>query len=168
MSLLSPYTSQNLLFPLSPVYSKLSVVTSNELSYCESKLLFHSVDSSPLVNNFLFVYRRVKLTLYHLWGKRSALFCDISQRRVVIPSRIMRWAEHVARMGKGFGWGNLRETDHLEDTSVDGRIIWRWIFREWDGGQWLDLSGSGYGQVAGCCKCGNEPSGPVKCGTFLD
>ena len=101
------------------------------------------------------------------------VICDISPRRVVIPSRRMRWAGHVARMGKGevhtgFGWGNLRERDHLEDTSVDGRILWRWIFREWDGGQGLDLSGSGYVQVAGCCKCGNELSGPVKCGEFLD
>jgi hypothetical protein len=32
----------------------------------------------------------------------------------------------------------------------------------------LDLSGSGKGQVAGCCECGNEPSGSVKCGEFLD
>jgi len=26
-------------------------------------------------------------------------------------------------------WGNLRETDHLGDPGVDGRIILRWIFR---------------------------------------
>jgi hypothetical protein len=32
----------------------------------------------------------------------------------------------------------------------------------------LDLSGSGYGQVAGASECGNEPSGSVKCGEFLD
>jgi hypothetical protein len=39
----------------------------------------------------------------------------------------------LARMGKrcieGFGWGNLREREHLEDPGVDGRIILRWIFR---------------------------------------
>jgi hypothetical protein len=28
--------------------------------------------------------------------------------------------------------------------------------------------GSGYGQMAGCCKHGNEPSGCTKCGEFLD
>jgi len=29
----------------------------------------------------------------------------------------------------GFWWGNPKERDHLEDTSVDVRIILRWIFR---------------------------------------
>ena len=27
---------------------------------------------------------------------------------------------------------------------------------------------SGQGQVAGTCNCGNEPSGSIKCGEFLD
>jgi hypothetical protein len=34
----------------------------------------------------------------------------------------------------GFWWGNLRERDRLEDPGIDGRIILRWIFRKWDGG----------------------------------
>jgi len=33
---------------------------------------------------------------------------------------------------QGFGWGNLRERDHLEGPCVDGRIILRWTFRTWD------------------------------------
>jgi len=32
-----------------------------------------------------------------------------------------------------FWMGNLNEGDHLEDVSVDGRIILKWIFRTWDG-----------------------------------
>jgi len=32
----------------------------------------------------------------------------------------------------------------------------------------LDRAGSGYGKVAGTCECGNEPSGSIKCGEFLD
>jgi len=45
----------------------------------------------------------------------------------VIKSR-MRWAGHVARMGIGdayteFCWVNLRESGHLDDPSVNGRIM---------------------------------------------
>ena len=39
------------------------------------------------------------------------------------------------------------------------------------GGMWvygLDWAGPGQGQVADTCECGNEPSGSVKCGEFLD
>jgi hypothetical protein len=32
----------------------------------------------------------------------------------------------------------------------------------------LDSLGSGQGQVAGSCEHGNEPSGSIKCGEFLD
>ena len=35
-------------------------------------------------------------------------------------------------------------------------------------GYGLYRAGSGQGQVAGTCECGNEPSGPIKCGEFLD
>jgi hypothetical protein len=63
----------------------------------------------------------------------------------LIKSRRMRWAGHVACMGRGevyigFWWENLRERSHLEDPGVDGRIIFRWIFRKWDGSMnWIDV-----------------------------
>jgi hypothetical protein len=31
-----------------------------------------------------------------------------------------------------FWWGSLRERDHFEYPGVDGKIILRWIFRNWD------------------------------------
>jgi len=62
----------------------------------------------------------------------------------------------------GFWWRNLRGREHLEYPGVDGRIILRWIFRKWDVGLGMDRSGSGQGQVAGTCECGNEPSGSIK------
>ena len=35
-------------------------------------------------------------------------------------------------------------------------------------GYGLDRGGSGKGQVAGTCECGNEHSGSIKCEEFLD
>ena len=35
-------------------------------------------------------------------------------------------------------------------------------------GYGLDRVGSGKGQVVDTCDCGNEPSGSIKCGEFLD
>jgi hypothetical protein len=55
----------------------------------------------------------------------------------VIKSRRMKWAGHVARMGMGeactgFWWGNLRENDHWGESGVNGKLIFRWVFRKWD------------------------------------
>jgi hypothetical protein len=62
----------------------------------------------------------------------------------VIKLRRMRWAGHVASIGKkevytGFWWGDLREGDNLGDTGVDLRIILKWIFKKCDGA-WTGLS----------------------------
>jgi hypothetical protein len=62
----------------------------------------------------------------------------------VIKSRRMRWAGHVARLGRGqactmFLWGDLRERDHWGEPGVDGKVISRWIFRNWEMGVWAGL-----------------------------
>jgi hypothetical protein len=58
----------------------------------------------------------------------------------------MKWAGHVAHMGRGeactgFWWENLGERDHWENPVVDGRIILRWIFQEvgYGGMDWIGL-----------------------------
>ena len=67
----------------------------------------------------------------------------------MIKSRRLRWAGHVARIGERRGAyrvlvGKDEGGNHLEDPSVDGRIILKWIFERLDGaGHGLDQSGSG-------------------------
>ena len=66
----------------------------------------------------------------------------------VVKWRRMRWAGHVARVGRGegctgFWWGNLRERDHWGNPDADERIILRWIFRKWE--EVVGLGGVGSG-----------------------
>jgi len=54
----------------------------------------------------------------------------------LIKSRRMRWAGHVACMGRrevytGFWWGNLRERDRLGDPGIVGSIILTLIWLTW-------------------------------------
>jgi hypothetical protein len=34
---------------------------------------------------------------------------------------------------KGFWWGDLRKTHHLEDLGIDRRILLEWIYKQLDG-----------------------------------
>jgi hypothetical protein len=84
----------------------------------------------------------------------------------------MRWAGHVARIGRGklhigFWWENLRERDHLEDPGVDERIILRWIFWKWDG-MWTGLIWLRKMTGGGSCKRSNKPSVSIKYREFVD
>jgi hypothetical protein len=41
----------------------------------------------------------------------------------------------------GFWWGDLRKGDHLGNPGVDGRIILKRVFKQWDGGmEWIGLA----------------------------
>jgi hypothetical protein len=81
-----------------------------------------------------------------------------SSRDVIrqIKSRRMRWAGHVAHMGWGetcigFWWESPKETDHLKDQGVDGRMGLEWTL-----GRFACLR---IGTVGGFRECGDEPSG---------
>ena len=56
----------------------------------------------------------------------------------------------------------MRERDNFGDPGLDGRIILRWISGNRMWGRGLDRAGSGWGEVAGTCECGNEPPGYIK------
>jgi hypothetical protein len=62
----------------------------------------------------------------------------------------------------------LRERDHLGDPRVDERIILRLIFRKWDVREWTGSNWLRIGTGGGPCECGNESSGSIKRGEFLD
>jgi len=95
----------------------------------------------------IFGSRRDKVT--GVWRKiHNEELHDLYSFLNIVPlnrSRRIRWAGHVARMGRreaytGLWLGNLRERDHLKDPGVDGRIILRWNFRKWDVGAWTGSS----------------------------
>jgi hypothetical protein len=67
----------------------------------------------------------------------------------------------------GFWWGNLKERDHFEDLTVDGRIMLKGSSGSGMWGYGLDRAYSGWGQVVRSCECCNEPSGSIKCGEFI-
>jgi hypothetical protein len=49
------------------------------------------------------------------------------------------WGEETCI--QDFGGGNLKESGHLEDSGVYGRVILRWIFENLDGVMdWIDLA----------------------------
>jgi len=83
----------------------------------------------------------------------------------VIKSKRMRWVGHVARMRDRRGAYRV----------VVGRQLGR-LGRSWDDNIKIDLQEVGWGgmdwigvaQVASCCECGNEHSGSIKYGKFLN
>jgi hypothetical protein len=85
----------------------------------------------------------------------------------------MRWERHVARMRKRNGiykdmvrkpegrrpFGRPRR-GWEDNIKMDLQEVgWE---EAWTGSSWLRIGTSG-----GTCECGDEPSGPIKCGEFL-
>jgi hypothetical protein len=82
-----------------------------------------------------------------------------------VKSRKMRWAGHVAHMGRtetraGLWWGNSKERDNLQIQGIVGRVILKDI-KQWGGGCGLDSSGSIQRRVAGSFEQNGGPSGHV-------
>jgi hypothetical protein len=63
----------------------------------------------------------------------------------MIKLQRMRWAWHVARIGRrgmhvGYWWESEKERDHWEGQNVGGWIILKWILERWGGIDWIDLA----------------------------
>jgi hypothetical protein len=72
--------------------------------------------------------------------KLNNLYCLPNIMRV-IKSRKVRWAGHVAHVGRRevytrFWRRKLKERDHLEDLILEGSVIFICIFKKWDGVAW--------------------------------
>lgn len=63
------------------------------------------------------------------------------------------------RLDRGFRWGNLKEKDHLENTSVEVRIKMDVKETGWQGVDWIYLAGS--------CEHGTKRSDSITSGEFL-
>ena len=62
----------------------------------------------------------------------------------MIGSRRLRRAPFITGVGgggmhTGFLWGNLKGRGQLQDISVDGRILLKWILKKFDGRMLIGL-----------------------------
>jgi hypothetical protein len=85
-----------------------------------------------------------------LHEERHNLYSSPSIIRM-IKSRSIRWAGHVARIGRGihigYWWENHYERDHCKDQDVGGWIILKWNLDTMGG--WIELIWRGIGTSGG-------------------
>jgi hypothetical protein len=90
----------------------------------------------------------------------------------MIRSRRMRWAGHVARISEMRHAYKMVGNPEGKRAFVRPRRRWKdqlkWLLGKCGLSVGLDASGLEQGPVAGCCEHGDEPSGSIKGGAFLD
>jgi hypothetical protein len=94
--------------------------------------------------------KNIKVTVYRiiilpvvLYGYETWLLrLRVKHKLKVFENRVLRRIFGTERGEVTGEWRSLMictPGDHLEDPGVDGRIILRWIFREWNEGAWTGL-----------------------------
>ena len=118
------------------------------VSHCFSQLRLQSNLIQSLPAKVLFACRN-SLSVY-FWNKYVVIKIIFGwSNQEEWDGRGMQYVWETVEMRTEFRWRGLRQRDHLEDLSVDGRIILKRIFKKWDGRHGLDLSGWGQGHVVG-------------------
>jgi len=84
----------------------------------------------------------------------------------VIKTRKMTWVGHVAfiaarRVACKLSLRNLREREYVEDMGTVGRMVLKWIFKEWEEAR-TGLFRLRIGIDCVCCECSNQPSVSMK------
>ena len=108
------------------------------------------------------------------WGRQWGALCYVLITKFYLGDQIKKNEMDVAcsmcggeeRCFQGFG-GEMsgKETTWMTRHRWEGNI--KRDLQEMEWGYGLDWSVSRQGQVVGSCKCGNEPSGSIKCEEFL-
>jgi hypothetical protein len=125
----------------------------------------HSLLSSAEVKNMWSYTSTPRIRLH-------GVYRPIQMTQVALKWRT-RLAGYVTRMADGKGAYRVL-AGKLERRRSLGRRRHKWEnnikmdLRQMGWGHGLDRSGSGWGQVAGCCECGSEPSCSIKSGKFLE
>jgi len=53
-------------------------------------------------------------------------------------------------------------------VGLDGKIILKYVLKKWNGKAWTGFIWIRIGTGGGACQCGNEPSGSIIRGEFLE
>jgi hypothetical protein len=80
----------------------------------------------------------------------------------------MKWAGHVASMGDRKCAYKVLVRKPNGKSPLGGRIILKRIFKTLVGGAWTEFIWLRIGTSVGFLERGNEHSGSIKCGEFLD
>jgi hypothetical protein len=61
----------------------------------------------------------------------------------------------------------VKERDHMQDLGISGRVALIWVVRKGDVRLWTGFFLLMIVKVVGCCECGNEHSGSIRCGELI-